>query len=87
MDPWAAVRDLKQVAGGYTKYFDLEIKEERLSIERRRKAISFSVNRNGIFVMFSRGVSTWEDMTSCYDCRTYVEQAFDVLNNELDGGR
>jgi len=24
---------------------------------------------------------------SCYDCRTYVEQAFDTLKNELDGNR
>ena len=26
-------------------------------------------------------------MMSCYDCRTYVEQAFDALKNELDGNR
>ena len=87
MDPWAAVRDLKKVAGGYAKYFDLRVEEGKLSIERKRNAISFSMNRNGMFVMFSRGVGTWEDMMSCYDCRTYVEQAFDVLKGELDGGR
>ncbi len=87
MDPWAAVRDLKQVAGGYARYFDLEVREGKLSVERKRNAISFSMNRNGMFVMFSRGVGAWEDMMSCYDCRTYVEQAFDVLKNELDGSR
>ena len=37
--------------------------------------------------MFSNGLDSWDDMMACYDCRAYVEQAFDALKNELDGGK
>lgn len=88
MDPYSAIRDMKKVAGPYAKYFDLSLDgEEKLVVERKRNALSFSMNRNGMFVMFSKGLDSWEDMMSCYDCRTYVEQAFDALKNELDGNR
>lgn len=88
MNPYSAIRDVKKVAGPYAKYFDLGLDgEEKLVVERKRNALSFSMNRNGMFVMFSKGLDSWEDMMSCYDCRTYVEQAFDALKNELDGNR
>ncbi len=87
MEPWAAFNGLKKVAGGYTKYFDLEVKDDKLIIKRKRNSVSFAMNREGMFVMFSHGVESWEEMMTDYDCRTYVEQAFDVLKNDLDGDR
>lgn len=87
MEPWAAVRELKKVAGTYAKYIECRVEDDALVIDRRRNALSFSVNREGMFVMLSHGVNDWETMMSCYDCRTYVEQAFDALKNELDGNR
>lgn len=87
MDPWAAVNGLKDVAGGYARYFDLSVEDGRLVIGRRRNAVSFAMNREGMFAMFSYGVGSWEEMMADYDCRMYVEQAFDVLKNELDGNR
>jgi len=88
VNPYTAVKDVKRLAGPYAKYFDLSVDGEgRLRIERRKNAMSFSMNRNGMFVMFCKGIEDWEDMMSCYDCRTYVEQAFDVMKNELDGNR
>ena len=87
MDMWAAVRDQKKIAGGYSKYIECKVENDKLVIERKRNALSFSMNRSGMFVMFSSGVDSWDDMMTCYDCRTFVEQAFDVLKNELDGNR
>ena len=87
MDPWAAVNGLRGMAGGYARYFDLMVEDGKLVIERKRNAISFAMNREGMFVMFSHGVGSREKMMSDYDCRTYVKQAFDVLKNELDGNR
>lgn len=87
MDPYAAVNGLKKVAGGYAKYFDLSVRDGELNIERRNNAMSFVYNRGGTFVMFSNGLDSWDDMMACYDCRAYAEQAFDLLKNELDGGR
>lgn len=87
-NPYAAVRDLKKIAGPYAKYFDLSIDPDgKLVIGRKRNSISFSMNRGGMFVMFCKGIEEWEDMMSCYDCRVYVEQAFDAMKNELDGNR
>jgi transposase len=88
MNPYSAIRDVKKVAGPYAKCFDLSIDDEgKLVVEKKRNALSFSMNRNGMFVMLSKGIGPWEDMMSCYGCRTYVEQAFDTLKNELDGNR
>ena len=88
MNPFAAVRDIKRIAGPYAKYFDCLVDENgSLHIDRKQNAYTFSANRAGMFVMFSHGVDEWQDMMSCYDCRSYVEQAFDVLKNELDGNR
>jgi len=75
------------VAGPYAKYLECRVEGDALVIERKRNALSFAVNREGMFVMLSQGVNDWEAMMSCYDCRTYVEQAFDALKNELDGNR
>ncbi|HJJ47120.1 MAG TPA: IS1634 family transposase [Methanocorpusculum sp.] len=86
-NPYKAVHSLKQIAGPYEKYFDVQIVDDKLRIERKKNAITFSMNRNGMFVMLTNGIDSWEDMMQCYDCRVYVEQAFDALKNELDGNR
>ena len=87
MDPWAAVREQKRTAGGYSKFIECRVENNELVVERKRNSLSFAMNRSGMFVMLSSGVEDWGDMMSCYDCRTYVEQSFDVLKNELDGNR
>lgn len=87
MEPWAAVREQKRIAGAYHRYIECRIDNDELVVERKRNALSFAVNREGMFVMLSYGVEDWEAMMSCYDCRTLVEQAFDALKNELDGDR
>jgi transposase len=86
-DPWTAVREQKRIAGGYSKYIECRVEDNKLIIERKRNSLAFAMNRSGMFVMFSHGVDDWNDMMSCYDCRVYVEQAFDAFKNELDGNR
>ena len=85
MEPYAALNGLKKVAGGHSKYFELEALDGKLDIRRKNNAMSFALNRGGMFVMFSKGVDSWEDMMACYDRRMYVERAFDASKNELDG--
>lgn len=87
MEPWTAVREQRGIAGPYHKCIECKVEDDELVIERKRNALSFESNREGMFVMFSRGIDDWEEMMSCYDCRTFVEQAFDALKNELDGNR
>jgi len=87
MDPQTAVRKQNKVAGGYSKYIECSIKDGELIIERKRNALSFCMNRSGMFVMFTHGFGSWGEMMSCYDRRANVEQALGISKNELDGDR
>jgi len=87
MDPYTAVKKQGKVAGQYSKYIECSIKDGKLVIKRKRNAVSFTMNRSGISVMFTNGIDSWESMMSCYDCRAQVEQAFGILKNELDGDK
>ncbi len=58
MAPWVAVNGLKDIAGGYAKYFDLKVEDGELIIGRKRNAVSFAINREGMFVMFSHGAGS-----------------------------
>ncbi|MCL2149212.1 MAG: transposase [Methanomassiliicoccaceae archaeon] len=87
MEPWAAVKGLKRVAGDYARFFELAVEDGSLSVRVKRNALSAAMNKEGAFVMFSSGVGAWSDMMACYDCRAQVEQAFDALKNQLDGDR
>jgi len=88
MKPWEAFNSFKKVAGGYAKFLDISISPEgEMLLARRGNAVTYANNREGVFVMLSHGVDSWEDVMRIYDCRTYVEQAFDVYKNELDGDR
>jgi len=88
MKPREAYNSFRKTAGGYAKFFDISVSPTgELELSRRANAMTYANNRDGIFVMLSSGVEDWEDVMSFYDCRTYVEQSFDVYKNELDGDR
>jgi len=54
---------------------------------RKTNAMTFADNRAGMFVMLSSAGTDWEQMMSSYDVRDWVEKAFDVYKNDLDGRR
>ncbi len=57
-----------------------------MNIQRKQNAFTFIDNRSGIFVMLSSPNTSWKTMIS-YDLRDWVEKAFDVYKNDIDGGR
>jgi len=87
INPQQAVMNWKRIAGPFAKYLDVSVRDGNIKIERKQNSLSYAMNRNGMFVMLSKGIDSWDDMMQCYDCRVYVEQAFDALKNELDGSR
>lgn len=58
-----------------------------MHVRRKQNALSFADNRAGMFVMLSSPDTTWEQMMSSYDVRDWVEKAFDVYKNDIDGRR
>lgn len=56
-----------------------------MNIQRKQNAFTSIDNRSGIFVMLSSPNTSWKTMIS-YDLRDWVEKAFDVYKNDIDGG-
>jgi transposase len=70
------------------RYLDYSVDDGgMMHIHRRSNAMTFADNRAGMFVMLSSVNTTWEQMMSSYDVRDWVEKAFDVYKNDLDGHR
>jgi hypothetical protein len=58
-----------------------------IHVHRKQNAFAFADNRAGTFVMLASKGTTWDEMMSSYDVRDWVEKAFDVYKNDIDGGR
>ena len=70
------------------RYLDYSVDDNGfMHMERKQNAFAFADNRAGMFVMLSSTDTTWEQMMTSYDVRDWVEKAFDVYKNDLDGDR
>lgn len=70
------------------KYLDYSVDEEGyMHMVRKQNSFTFIDNRAGMFVMLSSKDTTFEQMMRSYDVRDWVEKAFDVFKNDLDGNR
>ncbi|MDD4709527.1 MAG: IS1634 family transposase [Candidatus Methanomethylophilaceae archaeon] len=84
-DPGAMYRGLHP---HIRRYLDYSVDDDgMMHIHRKTNAMTFADNRAGMFVMLSSENTTWEQMMSSYDVRDWVEKAFDVYKNDLDGNR
>jgi transposase len=70
------------------RYLDYSVDDDGIMhIHRKQNAFTFADNRAGMFVMLASEGTSWDMMMSSYDVRDWVEKAFDVYKNDLDGGR
>ena len=70
------------------RFLDYDVDENgMMHMIRKQNAFTFADNRVGMFVMLSSMNTTWEQMMTSYDVRDWVEKAFDVYKNDLDGKR
>ena len=70
------------------RYLDYSVDDDGvMHTERKQNAFTFADNRSGMFVMLASEGTSWEMMMSSYDVRDWVEKAFDVYKNDLDGNR
>lgn len=86
------VRDPKstyeQLPAYVRKYLDYHVDENGfMHMDRKQNSFTFVDNRAGMFVMLSSKDTTFEQMMRSYDIRDWVEKAFDVFKNDLDGDR
>lgn len=86
MDPYEAVDRLMDVAGDYSRFFDLSVVEGELDIKIRQKAVTAALNREGIFVLLSHGIRNWNGVMQCYSCRNMYNSSLNVLRNILTAG-
>lgn len=78
----------RKLAPFIRKYLDYTVDDDGvMHIQRRNNAMTFTDNRAGMFVMLSSNDTTFEQMMTAYDVRDWVEKAFDVYKNDLDGNR
>ena len=83
MDPYEAVDRLLDVAGDYSRFFELSVVEGELEVKIRQKAVTAALNREGIFVLLSHGIKNWNGVMQCYACRNRYDQSLNVLRNIL----
>ncbi len=84
-DPESVYRKLPPSVRRYLGY--TVDSEGFMHIERKQNAFAFADNRAGMFVMLASLGTAFEQMMASYDVRDWVEKAFDVYKNELDGSR
>ena len=84
-DPKAVYRDLPAFV---RRYLDYTVDDDGvMHMVRKDNAFTFADNRSGMFVMLSSLDTTFEEMMTSYDVRDWVEKAFDVYKNDLEGNR
>lgn len=84
-DPERAYRELPAFV---RRYLDYSVDDGGvMHMVRKDNAFTFADNRSGMFVMLTDAGTTFEEMMTSYDVRDWVEKAFDVYKNDLDGGR
>ena len=84
-DPEMVYRELPAFV---RRYLDYSVDDRgAMHMVRKDNAFTFADNRSGMFVMLTDTGTTFDEMMTSYDVRDWVEKAFDVYKNDLDGGR
>lgn len=84
-DPKATYKELPPFV---RRYLDYTVDDDGvMHMVRKDNAFTFAGNRSGMFVMLSSLDTTFEEMMTSYDVRDWVEKAFDVYKNDLEGNR
>ena len=80
-------RTFAKKAGWTAKYLEYSLDlEGRMKVSYKNNAMTFFRNRAGMFIMLTPNMD-WEVGMTAYDTRNYVEMAFEIFKNELDGKR
>ena len=86
MDPYEAMDRIRDIAGDYSRFFDVKVVEGELDLKIRQKAVTAALNKEGIFVILTHGVKSWNDVMRCYGCRNRYENTMKVLRTNLVSG-
>ncbi len=79
-----AYNHFKRVANDFSNYFEFELQEDIIHLERKPKAISQAVNRMGKTILLSSSKREWGDVLMLYRERDIVEKLYDELKNDLE---
>jgi transposase len=79
-----ATEVMDRVAGNFKRYFKYTVNESIISVKRRRKAITQTVNRFGKTILLSSTKKEWDEVLSFYRERSIIEKEYVQLKNDLD---
>ncbi|MGC8726359.1 MAG: IS1634 family transposase, partial [Thermoplasmata archaeon] len=74
----------KEIAGTYSKYLQISVKDNKVITKPRNKAISAIENRMGKFLLVYHGNYTGLECLMYYMERDNIEKAFEMLKSDLE---
>ena len=78
---------LESAWSGSSRYFNIALTDQQVTLTRKRNAISWRINRMGKMILVSDQDCDSIELLTWYRQRDSVEKAFDLLKNELDEQR
>ena len=81
LDPAEAIKQFRDVAGRYARFFDIGIRDGRLRISVKQDELDVALN--GVKVLYTRGFETWEDVMDCLENGRAFDEAISMLREDL----
>ena len=81
LDPAEAVRQFRDVAGRYARFFDIGIRDGRLRLSVKQDELDVALN--GVKVLNTRGFETWDDVMDCLENGRAFDEAISMLREDL----
>lgn len=75
---------LDRTAKGFKKHFSFQVKDGTLTLERKPKSISQTVNRFGKMILISSSKKSWDEVLGQYRQRDMIEKEYAILKRDLD---
>ncbi len=77
----------EQMKGG-SRFYSITETSEGIVLQRKQKALARRINRMGKMILLcSDGTKDRVDVLSTYRKKDFLEKVFEVMKNEIDGGR
>ena len=77
---YAAVKDIAVDLLPYIRY---KVKDGKVTVQIKEKAVSSRLKRMGIYILVYRGDCSWEECLVIYKSKEIIERGFDIIKNDL----
>ena len=81
LGPEEAVRQFREVAGRYARFFDIGLDDGELRLSVKQDELN--VVLNGVTVLYTRGFGTWEEVMDCLESGRAFDEGMAMLREDL----